>query len=154
MDPVLLHALEVMDHRAGLRDAPARALGDFLDGGQALLDGGHGAVAGEEPHALHALRHEQLLLQLAPQLVDVGLVVAALDQPVFRPAEAERWLAGKPATAETAKQAAVLAQEEAQPRDSLLRCAREYREAMVGVLVQSTLAQAIAAANPTPGGAI
>jgi carbon-monoxide dehydrogenase medium subunit len=76
--------------------------------------------------------------------------VAALP---FRPHEAEGWLAGKPATLETARQAAALAQKEARPRDSLLRCSREYREAMVGVLVQSTLEQAIAAASERPGGA-
>ena len=72
----------------------------------------------------------------------------------FRPREAEKWIAGRAATAETVRQAAALAQEEAQPRDSLLRCSREYREAMVGVLVQSTLEQAIAAANPPAGGAV
>jgi CO/xanthine dehydrogenase FAD-binding subunit len=70
----------------------------------------------------------------------------------FRAKEAEEWIAGQPVTAETVMQAAVLAQEEAQPRDSLLRCAREYREAMVGVLVRTTLEQAIAAANPGSGG--
>ncbi len=72
----------------------------------------------------------------------------------FRPRQAEEWLVDRPATAETVAQAAALAQEEAQPRDSLLRCAREYREAMVGVLVQSTLEQAIAAASPSAGGAV
>lgn len=70
----------------------------------------------------------------------------------FRAKEAEEWIVGQPITAETVMQAAMLAQEEAQPRDSLLRCAREYREAMVGVLVRTTLEQAIAAANPVPGG--
>ena len=34
------------------------------------------------------------------------------------------------------------AQEEANPRDSFLRCSKVYREAMVAVLVQSTLKQA------------
>jgi CO/xanthine dehydrogenase FAD-binding subunit len=81
-----------------------------------------------------------------------GVVSAAISLgPVaprpFRAAEAEQWLAGRPATADTVRQAAALAQDEAQPRDSLLRCAREYRQAMVGVLVQSTLEQALAAAG-------
>lgn len=69
----------------------------------------------------------------------------------FRAKKAEHWLTGRPATGETAKCAAALAQEEARPRDSLLRCAREYREAMVGVLVQSTLERAVAAANRPAG---
>lgn len=90
----------------------------------------------------------------ADRVVSASIGLGPVAPLPFRPTEAERWLAGQPATAETAKQAAALAQEEAQPRDSLLRCAREYREAMVGVLVQSTLEQAIAAANPTSGGAV
>ena len=89
----------------------------------------------------------------ADQVVSAAIGLGPVAPLPFRPSEAEGWLAGQPATAETAKRAAELAQAEAQPRDSLLRCAREYREAMVGVLVQSTLEQAIAAAKPTPGGA-
>ena len=71
----------------------------------------------------------------------------------FRATTAEEWLVGRPATAETIAHAASLAQKEADPRDSLLRCAREYREAMVTVLVQSTLEQAVAAAGQSPEGA-
>ena len=89
----------------------------------------------------------------ADQVVSAAIGLGPVAPLPFRPSEAEAWLAGQPATAETAKRAAELAQAEAQPRDSLLRCAREYREAMVGVLVKSTLEQAIAAAKSTPGGA-
>lgn len=89
----------------------------------------------------------------ADRVVSAAIGLGPVAPLPFRPSEAEAWLAGQPATAETAKRAAELAQAEAQPRDSLLRCAREYREAMVGVLVQSTLEQAIAAAKPTSGGA-
>ena len=60
----------------------------------------------------------------------------------FRAAGAEAWLVGQPATAEIIAHAATLAQEEAHPRDSLLRCSRAYREAMVAVLVKDTLEQA------------
>lgn len=88
------------------------------------------------------------------QVISATIGLGPVAAVPFRPTEAERWLAGQPATAETVKKAAALVQEEAQPRDSLLRCAREYREAMVGVLVQDTLEQAIAAANPTSGGAV
>jgi len=89
----------------------------------------------------------------ADQVVSAAIGLGPVAPLPFRPSEAEAWLAGQPATAKTAKRAAELAQAEAQPRDSLLRCAREYRQAMVGVLVQSTLEQAIAAARPAPGGA-
>ena len=71
----------------------------------------------------------------------------------FRPGVAEAWLIGQPATTEAVARAATMAQKEARPRDSLLRCAKVYREAMVGVLVRSTLLQAIAAALPPSEGA-
>ena len=96
--------------------------------------------------------------QISVNLIDGLLPLLLICRPIglgpvaplpFRAKEAERWLAGKPATVETAKRAATLAQEEARPRTSLLRCSREYRQAMVGVLVQSTLEQAIAAATET-----
>lgn len=63
-------------------------------------------------------------------------------QPV-RARKAEDWLAGKPASPETLQQAAELAKEEAQPRDSLLRCSRLYRQSQVSVLVRSTLEKAV-----------
>ena len=65
----------------------------------------------------------------------------------FRARAAEAALVGQPATAEVVAQAAALAQEEAQPRDSLLRCDRVYRKDMVAVLVQSTLERALASAR-------
>jgi carbon-monoxide dehydrogenase medium subunit len=86
------------------------------------------------------------------KLADEHFSAAALSLgPVaprpFRPANAEASLVGRPVSAETIARAVQLAQEEAKPRDSLLRCAKDYREAMVSVLVQSTLEQAVAAAN-------
>lgn len=65
----------------------------------------------------------------------------------LRATAAEACLVGRPVTAEILARAATLAQESADPRDSLLRCSREYREAMVAVLVRSTLALAVAAAG-------
>lgn len=65
----------------------------------------------------------------------------------FRATAAETWLVNQPVTAEAIAHAATLAQGEAHPRDSLLRCSRVYREAMVAVLVQSTLEQAVALAR-------
>ena len=104
--------------------------------------------------ALPVLCAATVVRQEEGKVVSAAISLGPVAPVPFRPRAAEKWLAGRPATAETATQAAALAQEEAQPRDSLLRCAREYREAMVGVLVQSTLEQAIAAADPAAGGAV
>jgi CO/xanthine dehydrogenase FAD-binding subunit len=68
----------------------------------------------------------------------------------YRPARAEASLTGQQASVEIIARAVRLAREEARPRDSLLRCAKEYREAMVSVLVQSTLEQAVADATRPP----
>ena len=69
----------------------------------------------------------------------------------FRPHQAESWLVGRPANADTAARAADLAQAEAEPRDSLLRCSREYREERVAVLVKRTLEAAMSAAESRLG---
>ena len=87
------------------------------------------------------------------QIISAAISLGPVAPVPFRARTAERWLAGQPATAETIRRAAALAQAEAQPRDSLLRCAREYREEMVSVLVQSTLDNAVTAATTAPGGA-
>jgi len=100
--------------------------------------------------ALPVLCAATLVRLEADRVVSAAISLGPVAPRPFRAAEAERWLAGRPATAETVRQAAALAQDEAQPRDSLLRCAREYRQAMVGVLVQSTLEQALAAAGGAP----
>ena len=100
--------------------------------------------------ALPVLCAATLVRLEADRVVSAAISLGPVAPRPFRAAEAERWLAGRPATADTVRQAAALAQDEAQPRDSLLRCAREYRQAMVGVLVQSTLEQALAAAGGAP----
>lgn len=64
-----------------------------------------------------------------------------------RATAAEEWLVGQPASAESIARAAALAEDQAAPRDSLLRCARAYREAMVAVLVRSVLEDAVTAAR-------
>jgi len=72
----------------------------------------------------------------------------------FRAGDAETYLAGQPATPETIARAAFLARQESDPRASLLRCGREYREEMVVALVQSTLRQAVSAAQSAPESAL
>jgi len=81
------------------------------------------------------------------KFASVSIALGPVSPQPFRAAGAEAWLVGQPVTAETIAHAANLAQEEARPRDSLLRCSRVYREAMVAVLVQSTLEQAVVAAQ-------
>lgn len=83
-----------------------------------------------------------------------GSVAIAMGPVAPRPsraASAEAWLVGQPATEASIKRAATLAEEDAAPRDSLLRCARAYREAMVCVLVESVLEDAVAAARGERG---
>jgi CO/xanthine dehydrogenase FAD-binding subunit len=81
------------------------------------------------------------------RFVSAAISLGPVAPRPFRATEAEHGLTGQRATAEALRRAATLAQREARPRDSLLRCAREYREAMVAVLVRSALERAVAAAN-------
>jgi len=69
----------------------------------------------------------------------------------MRARSAESYLAGRPATAGAMDHAASVARTETNPRDSLLRCAKAYREEMVEALVRSTLNQALAAVHPSLG---
>jgi carbon-monoxide dehydrogenase medium subunit len=57
--------------------------------------------------------------------------------------QAEQYLIGKYPSEEIIKEAAALAQAEAKPRDSLLRCSKMYRESLVNVLVENTLMDAL-----------
>jgi CO/xanthine dehydrogenase FAD-binding subunit len=65
----------------------------------------------------------------------------------FRAREAEATLLGQPSTSEAIAHAAELAEQAAQPRDSLLRGSSDYRQAMVGVLVRRALTEAVAKAE-------
>ena len=96
-----------------------------------------GGGSGNPPRAFR----EQLKFE------SVAIALGPVAPRPFRAASAEAWLVGRPATAETVAHAATLAQEEANPRDSLLRCSRVYRRAMVAVLVRSTLERAVGTMN-------
>ena len=63
----------------------------------------------------------------------------------FRASDAEAFLVGKPPDESVFAQAGELAAANAQPRDSLLRGSREYRTAMVAVLVRRALTEALSA---------
>jgi carbon-monoxide dehydrogenase medium subunit len=60
----------------------------------------------------------------------------------FRAKEAEAFLQGRPAGAETFARAGEIAAGEASPRTSLLRASREYRKEIIPVLVRNALARA------------
>jgi carbon-monoxide dehydrogenase medium subunit len=74
----------------------------------------------------------------------VRIAVGPVAPTPLRVRQAEDALLGQPPTAEAIARAAELAQQAAQPRDSLLRGSRDYRQAMVGVLVRRALAEAVA----------
>jgi carbon-monoxide dehydrogenase medium subunit len=76
------------------------------------------------------------------RIASASIALGPVAPHPFRASHAEAWLAGKPAVPATFARAAALVRDEAHPRDSLLRCSREYREAMVSVMVQSTLEEA------------
>jgi carbon-monoxide dehydrogenase medium subunit len=85
------------------------------------------------------------------RFVSVAISLGPVAPHPFRARGAEAWLVGRPATPDTIARAVDLARGEANPRESLLRCGKDYREAMVVVLVQSTLEQAVKAALQSVG---
>ncbi|MFH1929383.1 MAG: xanthine dehydrogenase family protein subunit M [Chloroflexota bacterium] len=81
------------------------------------------------------------------KFVSAAISLGPVAPRPWRPAAAEAWLAGQPAADENIAQAAKLAQQDAKPRSSLLRCSSAYRREMVAVLVRDTLSSAVAAAR-------
>jgi CO/xanthine dehydrogenase FAD-binding subunit len=77
----------------------------------------------------------------------VRISVGPVAPTPFRAREAEAALMGQPLTTEAMAHGAKLAEQAAQPRDSLLRGSRDYRQAMVGVLVRRALTEAVAKAK-------
>jgi len=67
----------------------------------------------------------------------------------FRAHGAEDFLRGMPADAESIRQAVEIAAQEAQPRSSLLRASREYRQETLKVLLRRALERALARAQGT-----
>ncbi len=65
----------------------------------------------------------------------------------FRARQTEEWLAGRPAGPETFEAAGRVARGECQPRTSVLRASKEYREEMIEVLVRRGLERAVARAR-------
>ncbi len=61
----------------------------------------------------------------------------------MRAKQAEAFLLGKKPTHEVFEEAASIARSESNPRDSILRCSKMYRENLVAILVETTLQQAL-----------
>lgn len=74
---------------------------------------------------------------------EVRIAVGPVAPTPFRAREAEAALAGQSPDAETVVRAARLAADAANPRDSVLRGSRDYRKAMVEVLVRRALTEAV-----------
>ncbi|MCS7286010.1 MAG: xanthine dehydrogenase family protein subunit M [Anaerolineae bacterium] len=73
----------------------------------------------------------------------VAIAIGPVAPVPFRARKAEEFLKGSPISLENIEEAARLAQEEAQPRSSLLRGSAEYRKDMVKVLVRRALVEAV-----------
>lgn len=74
---------------------------------------------------------------------EVRIAVGPVAPTPFRARAAEAALIGQTPDAETIAQVARLAAEAADPRDSVLRGSRDYRKAMVEVLVRRALTEAV-----------
>ena len=74
---------------------------------------------------------------------EVRIAVGPVAPTPFRAREAEAALVGQPPTPEAVVRAARLAADAANPRDSALRGSRDYRKAMVEVLVRRALTEAV-----------
>jgi CO/xanthine dehydrogenase FAD-binding subunit len=70
------------------------------------------------------------------------IAIGPVSPKPFRALKAESFLEGKPLTSEVFQKAAEMAAEESRPRDSLLRGSREFRQAMVSVMVRRALMRA------------
>jgi carbon-monoxide dehydrogenase medium subunit len=80
--------------------------------------------------------------QNAGRIVRACIGLGPVAAHPFRARQAEEFLEGQPPTAEVFEQAGRLAQGESSPRNSVKRASREYRLAVVPVLVSEALATA------------
>ncbi len=76
------------------------------------------------------------------KFVKAAIAIGPVSPVPFRARKAEEFLKGAPISLESIEEASRLAQEEAQPRSSLLRGSAEYRKDMVKVLVRRALMEA------------
>jgi xanthine dehydrogenase FAD-binding subunit len=85
-------------------------------------------------------------VRLAPDGLTVATATLALGPMAalpFRARQAEARLAGQQITPEILRRAAEIARSECHPRSSPLRASREYRLALIPVLVRDSLNQAV-----------
>jgi carbon-monoxide dehydrogenase medium subunit len=83
------------------------------------------------------------------RIVHVALAMGPVAPRPLRARSAETFLCGQPPTSGVFEEAARLVQEEASPRDSIMRASREYRLAIIPALVQDGLTIAAERARVT-----
>jgi carbon-monoxide dehydrogenase medium subunit len=74
---------------------------------------------------------------------DSRIVIGPVAPTPLIAEKASEWLKNKPVSETSIETAARIAQNSAHPRNSILRCSAEYREAMVAVLVKDVLENAV-----------
>jgi CO/xanthine dehydrogenase FAD-binding subunit len=102
--------------------------------------------AGRRPSLTLPILNCAATVQLAPDgkvLAAATLALGPVAALPFRARKAEAFLTGQPLAAETWLQAAEIAQSECHPRSNPLRASREYREALIPVMVQAAFKQAV-----------
>jgi carbon-monoxide dehydrogenase medium subunit len=75
-------------------------------------------------------------------ITDVTIALGPVAPRPFRAREAEGFLRGKPATTDVFAQAGSIVQRESNPRSSIMRASREYRLAVIPVLIRAALMDA------------
>jgi len=160
---VALMALDAEAELAGLQGKAWRPLGElFVGPGQSAVDptcqmitairfpaptGRHGSawerIGRRRALVLPILNcGVSLALHDDERLASVRIGLGPVAPVPFRARETEAFLAGRPATEATFRQATEIVVQEAQPRSSLLRASREYRIEVLQVLVRQGLARA------------
>jgi carbon-monoxide dehydrogenase medium subunit len=85
-----------------------------------------------------------VVLGVTDNIIDnAAIALGPVALAPMRALQAEAYLFGKKPTLEVFNKASSIARSESNPRDSLLRCSKLYRENLVAVLVESTLQQAL-----------
>ncbi len=99
----------------------------------------HERIARRKVHALPILNVAVVAALRQGRLADVRIALGPVAPKPLRASASEALLEGQPAGPEIIRQAAELAASVCHPRDSLLRGSREYRQALVAVLVRRAL---------------
>lgn len=103
----------------------------------------YGRISPREAMSLPVVNAASVIVTDGEVIVEARIVTAPVAVTPFRAREAEAYLRGKrPNNRGDLARAAQIAEEEARPRDSLLRGSGEYRKVLVRDLVETTLFRA------------